>query len=134
MNVESATYRGAELVADVPHLLDVDWELRASALSFSAAGASGFLGKYALDPVTRSLSLSASVPVTGRTELSVDALAAHRAEEGSFEQVNARVAWQLDATSLYVDGMNLGDSRHLDAAGLPVAGRAVYVGVGWSVR
>lgn len=134
MNVESATYRGAELVAEVPRLLDVDWELRASALSFGATGASGFVGKYALDPVTRSLSLSATLPVTARTAVSVDALAAHRAEEGSFAQVNARVAWQLHATSLYVDGMNLGDSRHLDAAGLPVAGRAVYVGLGWSLK
>lgn len=134
MNVGAATYRGAELEARVPNVLGTDWVVRASALSFDARGDAGYTGKYALDPVTRSLGVSATRAIGARARIGVDVLGTRRAEEESYVRTNARVAWRIGDAWLRLDALNIGDSRHVDASGVPMARRAWYFGVATPIR
>lgn len=131
MNVESATYHGVELEADVPALLGADWTVRASGLSFDAQGAAGYIGKYALRPLTRSISLTVSAPVLRDTRVSLDVRHARRAGERSYIDADARLAHEWGRASVQLDLLNLTDADYLDASAEPVARRAVYLGVGW---
>ncbi|HET7566299.1 MAG TPA: hypothetical protein VFJ96_14950, partial [Gemmatimonadaceae bacterium] len=133
MNVESATYHGVELAADVPDFLGADWTVRASGLTFDAAGATGYVGKYALRPLTRSISLTVSAPVLPSTRVSLDVRHARRAGEASYVEADARLAHEWGHASVQLDLLNLTDADYLDASAEPVAGRAVYLGVGWHV-
>jgi iron complex outermembrane receptor protein len=131
MNVESATYHGVEFEADVPHVLGADWSMRASGLSFDAQGAEGYTGKYALRPLTHSVGLTMTAPLRAGTRLSVNARHARRVGERAYVETNARLAHEWAHAWVQLDLLNLTGATYLDAAAKPVAGRAVYVGVGW---
>ncbi|HEU4631761.1 MAG TPA: TonB-dependent receptor [Gemmatimonadaceae bacterium] len=129
-NVERATFTGVELRADVARALGLDWTLRASTLDVRAAAASGYVGKYALRPVTRAASLAAVLPL-GPGTLAVDAGWAGHAGEDPFFRADARLAVPWRGLELTLDGENLSGADYLDASAKRVAGRALYVGVRW---
>jgi iron complex outermembrane receptor protein len=131
MNVAHARFRGAEGEATVRGIAGGDWTLRASALAFDAAAAEGYRGKYALSPITRSISL-ATTHTAGRARVSVDAGLARRAAEPTHETVNARLAFPAPrGAALTLDLFNLTDADYRDVSGAPIAGRAAYLGVRW---
>ena len=131
MNVESATYHGLELEAELPHALGVDWTMRASGLSFDATGADGYIGKYALRPLTHSVGLAATAPVGTSTRVSLDVRHARRVGERASVEANARLAHEWTHAWIQLDVLNITGADYLDAAAEPVAGRAAYVSVGW---
>lgn len=134
MNFASATYRGIEAQVGAPELFGVDWRFKATGLRFEAKGADGFVGKYALRPVTRTFGLSASAPIAGNWRLSADGVHVTRKDEGSHPLANARVAYARRTVSLTVDVLNLANAKYLDASAKDAAGRALYVGARWKVR
>jgi outer membrane cobalamin receptor len=134
MNVESAVYRGIEMTAQLLHAMGADWTLRASGLSFSPEGATGFVGKYALSPITRTIGGTAAVPLSEHLQLTTDVLDARRAGQNGHTQVDARFAYRVRASRITLDLTNLTSVRYLDVSGMPVAGRAVYAGVTWVAR
>jgi hypothetical protein len=58
-NVEDARFHGVETEAGIDELLGVRWTLRGSWLSVRSSEAEGFTSKYALRPLTESVSLVA---------------------------------------------------------------------------
>jgi iron complex outermembrane receptor protein len=131
MNIESATYHGLELQANVPALLGADWTVRASGLSFRARGADGRIGKYALRPLTRSVALTVAVPVAAGTRVSLDTRYARRVGERAHAEANARITHRWTHAWIQLDALNLTGAEYLDASAEPVAGRAVYLEMGW---
>jgi vitamin B12 transporter len=132
MNVASASYRGIEAQLDAPGFLGVDWWAHAMGLHFEPTGAEGFVGKYALRPVTGSIGLSASVPLLGSARVTVGGVHVTRAAEGAYLLANARLAYTWRGVGLTLDVLNLGGAEYLDASATQAAGRAVYVGARWT--
>ncbi|HEY0971864.1 MAG TPA: TonB-dependent receptor [Gemmatimonadales bacterium] len=130
-NVEDATFTGLELGVQLLDVAGADWTLRASTTDVDASDAEGWVGRYALRPLTRQAALGASVPIGSRVTLAADAGWAGHAREEPFFRADARLAYDAGRARLVLDGTNLGGADYLDASGLPVAGRAVYFGVEW---
>ncbi|HEX5439132.1 MAG TPA: TonB-dependent receptor [Gemmatimonadaceae bacterium] len=130
-NVESATYHGVELDADVPHLLGADWTVHASGLAFDAHGADGTTGKYALRPLTHSIGLTVTAPVDVGTRASLDVRDARRVGERAHFEANARLTHEWAHAWVQLDVLNITGVEYLDASVEPVAGRALYIGMGW---
>jgi iron complex outermembrane receptor protein len=128
-NIENATFRGIEITAAARRLLGADWSLRASVLDFSDDEADGYTSKYALRPITRSVSLHASFAITTDLALTARALDARRHGDDAFQRFDTRLAWSRGRTTLYFDATNIGDSQPLDVAGQPSAGRAFAIGL-----
>jgi outer membrane cobalamin receptor len=133
MNVASAAYRGIEAQLDAPGLFGVDWRLHAMGLHFEATGADGFVGKYALRPVTRTIGVSASAPMLGSVRMTLDGVHITREAEGSYVLANVRVTYASRGMGLTLDVFNLGSAEYLDASTKQAAGRAVYVGARWTL-
>jgi vitamin B12 transporter len=132
MNIESARYRGLEVTARALDVGGIDWTMRASGLAFTPTGASGFQGKYALRPVTRTFGGTAELPDAHGFRLLVDVLDSRRAGEASSFRADVRFGYRLPAVQLTLDFRNLTGAGYLDASGMPVAGRAAYFGLEWS--
>jgi iron complex outermembrane receptor protein len=136
MNVARARYRGIEGEGGARDPLGGIWRVRVSGLAFDAGSAAGYRGKYALSPITRSVGASATYPV-GILRIAVDATDERRAAEAAHTVVNARATLPVRGateTRITLDALNLGNAQYLDVSGMPVAGRAVYLGVRWAAR
>jgi outer membrane cobalamin receptor len=131
MNVEQATFRGVEARVEAPDLLGVAWTLRAMGLNFDARAADAYVGKYALRPVTRAFSLAAAAPVIAGLTAALELANGRRALEPSYNRLDVRLSRRWLGTRVDLDFVNLTNAQYLDAAAKPVAGRAVYVGLGW---
>jgi iron complex outermembrane receptor protein len=134
MNFASAMYHGIEAQVSAPDFVGADWRMSATGLRFTPKGADGFVGKYALRPVTRTFALSASVPVFPGMRVSGDGVHVTRQSEGSHLLANARAAYTWRAVSLTVDVLNLADAEYLDASAKNAGGRALYVGARWTAQ
>lgn len=132
LNVESALYRGVEITAHAYGVAGVDWTVRGSGLTFNAKGASGYEGKYALRPITRTYGATAELPSLHGVDVLLDLLDAQRSHEASYVRADLRLAHAWGATRVTLDLRNLTDAAYLDASGMPVAGRGAYVGVEWA--
>jgi iron complex outermembrane receptor protein len=133
MNVAAATYHGIETGLEARNLVGADWRLHAMALRLETRGAAGFVGKYALRPVTGTIGLSVSVPVFQRVLLHMDGVHVTRSGEGSHVLASARLACHWRTFSATVDVLNLADAVYQDAAAKPAAGRAVYISGRWNL-
>jgi iron complex outermembrane receptor protein len=132
LNVESARYHGIEATAEAMDIGGVDWTVRMSGLSFTPVGAAGYEGKYALRPITRTVGLTAMLPSVHGVEAVVDLLNARRAGEASYGRADVRLAYAWRGTRLTADLRNLTGARYLDASGMPVAPRGLFVGLEWT--
>jgi vitamin B12 transporter len=132
MNIESARYRGVELTARAVDVAGLDWTLRASGLSFVPQGASGYEGKYALRPITRTYGATIATPERRRFTAMLDLLDARRASETSHFRADLRLGYRWGVWRTMLDLRNLTDARYLDASGMPVAGPGAYVGLEWA--
>lgn len=134
MNIESARYRGVELTARAGDVAGLDWTLRATGLSFTPQGASGYEGKYALRPVTRTYGATVATPDRGGFAVLLDLLDAQRASEASHFRADLRLGYRRGVWRVMLDLRNLTDARYLDASGMPVAGPGAYLGLEWASR
>ncbi|HEY9514551.1 MAG TPA: hypothetical protein VIQ74_02640, partial [Gemmatimonadaceae bacterium] len=131
-NVARATYHGLELGVQLHDLLGASWSLRGSALAFDSRGAAGYVGKYALRPVTRTAGLIVSAPFGRGTIATLDASYGKRATDGGHFQLDARLAQRWRDMRIVVDLRNISDADYLDAAVKPVAGRSAFVTLEWN--
>lgn len=134
MNVGAATLHGVELAAALPRAAGIDWQVRAQGTRFTTDLNPGFIGKYALRPLTTSGSATATRALGRRLRVSAEVRHARRAREDGYTTLDARLAWQEGAWRFTVDGTNLARARWIDVAGYPTAGPGLYTGLSWSVR
>lgn len=129
MNVDRATYRGLETEVGGPMPLGGSWAARASWLSFTAVGASGYVGKYALRPATRTY--GGSIATNSAAIVSVGMDLTHLDHPGArgYLYATVRVSTRVAGTRVWADVVNLANADYLDAAAVRAAGRAVYVGL-----
>lgn len=130
MNIGRATFRGLELDARAVDPAGTRWVAQVSLLGFSAAG-EGWESKYALRPLTRTVSITAARSVSG-ADVSVRALHARRVGESSYLTADARISRRIgDRVTLDLDLANLAGARFLDVTGLRAPGRAAYLALRW---
>lgn len=131
-NVARATYRGLELGVQLRELLGASWSLRGSVLGFDSHGATGYVGKYALRPTTRTAGLIVSAPLGRGPIATLDAAyGKHAGEDGHF-RIDARISQRWRDVRIMLDLRNIADASYLDAAVKPVAGRSAFVTLEWS--
>lgn len=130
-NVARATYRGLELSAQLHDLLGASWLIRGSALTFDSRGAAGYVGKYALRPITRTAGLIVSAPLWRGTIATLDAAYGKRAIDGEYHRVDARLSHRWRDVRVVVDLRNITNASYLDASVKPVAGRSAFVTLEW---
>ena len=130
-NVGDARYRGVEASLTLPEWRDITPAIHASGLDFSDSQGRGLAGKYALRPITRKIGASASYAIVESLRATVEMMDARRANETGYLTGNARFEWRAGRTSLTLDVTNLSNASWIDASGVGVAGRAVYLGASW---
>lgn len=130
-NVASADYRGAELSLRLRDWLGASWSLRGSALRFDSRGADGFIGKYALRPVTRSAGFVVSAPLSHGSMVTLDGAYGARAGENGHFRLDARLAQRWRDLRIALDLRNITDADYLDASVKPIAGRSAFLTLEW---
>jgi len=129
LNVERATFRGVELKAELPRMLGASWMVRGMGLAVDGRTANGYMGKYALRPITRAASVAVSAPLLPATTLTLEATHARRLAEAGYVRADVRLAYARHTVRVTLDVLNLTETRYLDAAAQPVAPRAAYLGL-----
>lgn len=129
-NVDRARFRGLEAELEGAGPLGVRWVGRGSWLRLESSSEEGFLSKYALRPLTETLSLSADRDF-GPVGLRLLAQRARRAEDEAYLLLDARASVSLGGPRLFLDAQNLLDETYPDITGNPAAGRALLVGAEW---
>jgi vitamin B12 transporter len=128
MNVERARFLGAE--TSLTTVLDAATvTFRAAVLDVDASTATGLESKYALRPLTRSISAETAAPLPAGFAVTARAAQLHRKGEKSWHLVDARLTRHFRRLDLTLDGTNLTDSQHADVARRPAPGRAWLLGV-----
>ncbi len=126
-NVARADYRGLEVALNLRDWLGASWKLRGSALDFDSRGADGFIGKYALRPVTRSAGLVATAPLGRGPIATLDAAYGERAGDTPHFRLDARLAQRWRDLRIVLDVRNITGADYLDASVKPVAGRSAFL-------
>jgi vitamin B12 transporter len=127
LNVERATFRGAA-AAVYTRVRSIAVTGRAALLAVTADAASGMVSKYALRPLTESVSLEAIVPLPAAIAFSVRASHHRRAGNRDWQLMDLRLSRTSRDVQLFVDVTNAADARYVDIAGMPAPGRAFGVG------
>lgn len=130
-NLGDARYRGVEASLAFPAWNGITPALHASGLDFNDSQGKGLSGKYALRPLTRKLGASAGYAISESVRTTVELMNARRANEADYYTGNARVEYRAGRTTLTLDITNLTNASWIDASGVGVAGRAVYIGAAW---
>ncbi|MHB0949211.1 MAG: TonB-dependent receptor plug domain-containing protein [Gemmatimonadaceae bacterium] len=130
-NVGSGRYLGAEGSIALPRIAGTEASVHASALHFRSSRGAGLEGKYALRPLTHVVGGTLTRGFGRGVSATVDLRQARRTGEQGWTMANARLAWQRRGATVTWDLTNIGDAAFLDAAGMPVASRAMFVGVHW---
>jgi iron complex outermembrane receptor protein len=128
-NVGTGTFRGIEGSVRASPAPRVAVAIGGSGLAFDDDGPPGLTGKYALRPVTRQITGSASVPLIGPVDMTVEALHVRRAFESAYTAMNVHASVPLARVRLLVDATNLSNASWLDASGHVAQGRAIFVGL-----
>ncbi len=115
--MEDARYHGLETEAGIDEVLGVRWTLRGSWLSVRSSEAEGFTSKYALRPLTESVSLVAE---RGR-----------RLGSPAYLRLDLRTAYQLKGLRFFADLQNASGETYFDITGSAAPGRALFVGIEW---
>lgn len=130
-NVDEATFRGIEAMLGAS-VLGAHWSLGATALSFDADAAAGFVSKYALRPLSQSVALAVEAPLHHALTGGLRARRARRTGEAAFSLIDARLSWRAGNLRIDLDGANLLDDSYLDVSVMPAPGRAFRIGVLYS--
>jgi iron complex outermembrane receptor protein len=130
-NVQEARYRGLEGEVGLDDLLGVRWTARANWLRLTSSAEAGFTSKYALRPLTRTLSLSAEREVVRGLDVAGRAERSRRVDEHDYTRLDARLAYRVPVGRIFLDVLNLTDEVYPDITGAPAAGRALMLGIDW---
>jgi outer membrane cobalamin receptor len=130
-NIGDARYRGVEASLSLPSWRGVESSLSATGLSFTDAQGAGLTGKYALRPLTQQFVARASHALWERLRATVELMNARRATEAAYITGNARLEWSEGRIHVTLDLQNLTNAEWLDASGVDVMGRALFLGVAW---
>jgi vitamin B12 transporter len=130
-NIGDAQYRGIEASLALPAWRGLEPSFSATGLTFTDAQGNGLTGKYALRPLTEQVTARATYPLWEPLRAIVELMAAQRATEERYVTGNLRLEWRHERMRVTVDLRNLTNAEWLDASGVDVAGRALYVGVEW---
>lgn len=130
-NIGDAQYRGVEASLALPSWRGLEPSFTATGLTFTDVQGNGLNGKYALRPVTEQATARATYLLWKPVRATVELMAAQRATEERYVTGNLRLEWQHERMRVTLDLRNLTNAGWLDASGVDVAGRAVYVGVEW---
>jgi iron complex outermembrane receptor protein len=130
-NVDEATFRGIEATL-LASALGAHWSLGATALSFDADAARGFVSKYALRPLTQSLILGIETPLARTIAGGLRGRRARRPGEAAFTLIDARLSWRAGDLRIDLDGTNLFDESYLDVSVMPAPGRAFRIALLYS--
>ncbi|MEO7043643.1 MAG: TonB-dependent receptor [Gemmatimonadaceae bacterium] len=130
-NVGTAAFRGIETTLSASPVPGMTVSFGASGTAFDDGDASGLTGKYALQPITRELTASTTIPLPSHMTISLDAVHARRAGEAGYTTGSTRLSWNVQRIRIFVDGTNLANASWLDASGDIAQGRALFVGFGW---
>jgi outer membrane cobalamin receptor len=126
-NVENARFTGLETSlagrAGPAHL-----SLQAALLSVEARTPAGWLSKYALRPLTRTVAVEAAFPVALGVSATARAAAFRRAPGDDWHLVDLRVTRSAGPLQLFADVTNLTGADYRDVSDRPAAGRAWSVG------
>jgi outer membrane cobalamin receptor len=128
-NVGTGTFRGIEGSVRASPTSRVTVAIGGSGLAFDDDASPGLTGKYALRPITRQITGSASVPLVGPVDVAVEALHARRAFEPAYTTMNVHASVPLARVRLMVDATNLSNASWLDASGHVAQGRAIFIGL-----
>jgi len=150
-NVQSATYTGLEFHAAADGALGADWRVTGSALRLRADDADGYVSRYALRPVTRSVTASVARALPRLAAgLSVSAVARYEHRDGSPEpalvdgvctpgarqghlNLDARIAYAWRGAHAALDVRNITGTKYCDVSAMPGPGRAAFLGISWTV-
>ena len=130
-NIGDAHYRGIETSLAFPSWRGIESSLTATGLTFDDVQGAGLNGKYALRPVTRQLTARASYAPWASVRATVEVMDARRATEDGYATGNVRLEWSHRRVGVTLNVNNLTNATWLDASGVGVAGRALYVGAEW---
>jgi outer membrane cobalamin receptor len=130
-NIGDARYRGVEATMAFPSWRGMESSLSATGLSFTDEQGSGLNGKYALRPVTQQFVARATYAVWEQLRATVELMDARRATEDGYVTGNVRLEWRQKRLRVTLDLNNLTNAAWLDASGVDVAGRALYLGIEW---
>ncbi|MCC7194622.1 MAG: TonB-dependent receptor [Gemmatimonadaceae bacterium] len=134
-NISDATLHGIELAAEYRELIGIDWHLRLQGTRFTTSLPGGFVGKYALRPVTRSAGITAMRSFGAGVTATVDVAHSRRAGEDGYTTADARLEWATGGEwRVTLDGTNLGRARWLDVTGMPAPGTAAMLGLSWTAH
>jgi iron complex outermembrane receptor protein len=131
VNIQKATFRGAELRLTRSDLAGIHLTARGSILSFDADSAAGFRSKYALRPLTETASLEAVTFLPIHVRLAAMASYARRPGDGPYTLIDAQVSHVWHSFEGFLGGTNLGNDHYIDVSGVPSAGRALRAGLRW---
>lgn len=143
MNVERTVFRGLEAEAEWRDPRDGRWRVGTALLSFESTDTEGYVSKYALRPLSETLSLGVDQRLLDVVHLHAQATRASRRGEDPYFLLDARASFQFALGDAFVDGRNLTDASYRDVAAVPGAvpsnpgqlefvaapGRALHVGV-----
>jgi len=130
-NIGDAHYRGIETSLAFPSWRGIESSLTATGLTFDDVQGAGLNGKYALRPVTRQVTARASHALWPSLRATGEVMDARRATEDGYVTGNVRMEWSHRRVGVTLDVNNLTNATWLDASGVGVAGRALYVGAEW---
>lgn len=128
-NIGDARYRGVEASLEFPAWRGIESSVTATGLMFSDSQGAGLSGKYALRPLTHQLSARAAYAFWHSMRATVELMDAQRATEGGYVTGNLRLEWNDRRLGVTLDLKNVTNAEWLDASGVAVAGRALFVGV-----
>ncbi|MDQ3389289.1 MAG: TonB-dependent receptor, partial [Gemmatimonadota bacterium] len=105
-NVEDARFHGLETEAEIDELLGVRWTLRGSWLSVRSSEAQGFISKYALRPLTESVSIAGDRGLGSAVHATLRAERARRLGSPAYLRLDLRTAYQLKGLRFFADLQN----------------------------
>jgi vitamin B12 transporter len=130
-NIGDARYRGVEASLAMPSWHGVESSFSTTGLSFTDEQGNGLTGKYALRPITQQIVARASYSFLEPLRATVELMNARRATEDGYVTGNVRLEWRQKRLRVTLDLNNLTNAGWLDASGVDVAGRALYLGLEW---
>jgi iron complex outermembrane receptor protein len=129
-NVSSARFDGLELQVDGLEAGPLRFEAAGTWISVQASDARGFVSKYALRPLTRTLMAGARLQLPAGVHVAVRVLdRQRRGDDAGHALADGRLSVPVFDGQLWLDVTNLFDARYPDITGLPAPSRAVRSGL-----
>lgn len=132
-NVENARFTGVE-ASLAGQAGPATLTLQGTLLAVDARSPGGWVSKYALRPLTRTLALEAAVPLAAAVSVTARGALYRRAPGDDWHLLDLRLTRDTGRMQLFADATNLTNARYQDVSDRPAAGRAWRLGGRWRHR